>query len=485
VRRLSAAVLADLPEDIRRPSYDRGAIRTGVIHLGIGAFHRAHQAVLFEAALEAGDMRWGVCGVSLRSAAVRDQLEPQDGLYSLVERDAAGERVRIIGAVRDALVAPENPEAVIAALASPDVHLVTLTITEKGYRLTGGSLDFSDPEIVHDLAEPAAPKSAVGFLVAGLARRRAGGLPPFTVLSCDNLPHNGRLLRDAVLDFAGRIDSALARWIAAEGAFPQTMVDRIVPAATDADVAALAIRIGCEDRAMVKTEPFFQWVIEDRFCSPRPDFAALGARLTTAIAPWEEAKLRLLNGAHSAIAYAGGLIGIEHVHEFVALEQGRRFVESLWDESVTTLSPPPGLDLDRYRAALMARFANPALRHRTAQIAMDGTQKLPQRIIAPLVSRLERGDASPMLTMVLAAWMRWVGERVAHGGETVLADPLAKRLAVIQMAQSAQARVDATLALDMMFPASLVPMLRPVLTTAYSELMDGRVRDMLFAADKR
>ena len=425
MKRLSAATLADLPDDIRRPSYDRQAVRTGVVHLGIGAFHRAHQAMLFEAALEAGDTRWGVCGVSLRSAAVRDQLAPQDGLYSLVERDTADERVRIIGAVQSVLVAPEDPEAVIAALASPDVHLVTLTITEKGYKLSGGTLDFSDPEVAHDLSAPKAPKSAVGFLVAALARRHAVGLPPFTALSCDNLPHNGRLLRDAVLAFAERIDPALAPWIAAEGAFPQSMVDRIVPATTEADIAALATRLGCEDRAMVKTEPFFQWVIQDRFCGPRPDFAGLGAQLTSDIAPWEEAKLRLLNGAHSAIAYLGGLAGIEYVHEFVAREGSRHFVEALWDESATTLTPPAALDLATYRAALMARFADPALMHRTRQIAMDGSQKIPQRLLAPISHRLDHGQEIEALSLAVAGWMRWQGGLTDAGRACDVEDPLA------------------------------------------------------------
>ncbi len=456
MRRLSAAVLADLPEDIGRPSYDREAVRTGVIHLGIGAFHRAHQATLFEAALEAGDMRWGVCGVSLRSAAVRDQLAPQDGLYSLVERGAAGERVRIIGAVRNVLVAPEDPEAVIAALASPDVHIVTLTITEKGYKLSGGSLDFSDPEIVHDLAKPATPRSAIGFLVAGLARRRAAGIPPFTVLSCDNLPHNGRLLRDAVLDFAERLDPALAHWIAAGAAFPQSMVDRIVPATTDSDITALTPRLDYEDRAMVKTEPFFQWVIEDSFCGARPDFERHGAQLTTDIAPWEEAKLRLLNGAHSAIAYLGGLAGIDHVHEFVAGAAARRFIDALWDESVTTISPPAGLDLPHYRQALMARFANPALMHRTRQIAMDGSQKIPQRLLAPIAHRLDHGREIAALSLAVAAWMRWQGGLDDAGRAYVVEDPLAAATAsAVRGAGNVPEIVSNLLRIDAIFPARL------------------------------
>jgi fructuronate reductase len=456
VKRLSAATLADLPDDIRRPSYDRSAVRIGVVHLGIGAFHRAHQATLFEAALEAGDMRWGICGVSLRSAGVRDQLVPQDGLYSLVERDAAGERVHVIGAIRSVLVAPEGPEAVIAALASPDVHLVTLTITEKGYKLSGGKLDISDPEIALDLATPNMPKSAVGFLVAGLARRRAAGLPPFTALSCDNLPHNGRLLRDAVLAFADRIDPDLARWIAAEGAFPQSMVDRIVPATTEADIASLAARLGCEDRAMVKTEPFCQWVIEDCFCGPRPDFTALGVQLTADIAPWEEAKLRLLNGAHSAIAYLGGLAGIEYVHQFVAGADRRCFIEALWAESTTTLSPPAEFNLAQYREALMARFANPALMHRTRQIAMDGSQKIPQRLLAPIARRLDNGQEIEALSLAVAAWMRWQGGLDDAGHSHDVEDPLAATTEeALAVANAPLEIVSNLLRIDAVFPERL------------------------------
>ncbi len=429
--RLSAATLDRLPANVAVPRYDRDAVRRGVVHLGIGAFHRAHQAAIFEAALASGDLRWGVTGVSLRSAGVRDQMAPQDGLYTLLVRDGEGERTQVIGAVREVLVAPEDPAAVVAALASPDTHLVTLTITEKGYKLdrAGGGLLRDDPDVAHDLASLEAPRTAAGFLVAGLAARRAAELAPFTALSCDNLPHNGALLRDAVLAMAEAHDPALAAWIAAEGAFPATMVDRIVPATTDADIALLAARLGVQDRAMVKTEPFLQWVVEDRFCGPRPDLAAFGVQLTDAVAPWEGAKLRLLNGAHSAIAYLGGLAGDSYVHEFVGRPEGRALVEALWDEAAETLEPPAGLDVPAYRRALMARFANPALQHRTRQIAMDGSQKLPQRLIAPMAERRARGLPVEALALAVAAWMRWQAGVTDLGEHFSIDDPIAARLA--------------------------------------------------------
>ncbi|UAK26135.1 mannitol dehydrogenase family protein [Sphingomonas nostoxanthinifaciens] len=471
--RLSRAALAALPSDVTTPRYDLDAVRIGVVHLGIGAFHRAHQAAIFDRMLADGDLRWGVSGVSLRSPAVREQLAPQDGLYTLVVRDGEDERLRVIGAVREVLVAPEDPEAVIARLASPDLHLVTLTITEKGYKLVGGQLNRDDPDVAHDLADPAHPTTAVGFLVAGLARRRAAGLGPVTILSCDNLPHNGVLLGRAAIDFAAATDPALARWIEGEVRFPQSMVDRIVPATTDADIAALAQRLGVEDRAMVKAEPFLQWVIEDRFSGEAPPFARHGVQLTDAIAPWEEAKLRLLNGAHSAIAYLGGLAGIEFVHQVVARVEGRLLVEAIWDESAATLSPPPELDVENYRTALMARFANGALEHRTHQIAMDGSQKLPQRLLAPIAVRLERALPIPMLALAVAAWMRWQSGVDDAGHPFTVDDPLAAQLAAASAgAESTAARVAALSAVEGVVPLALAadPRFRDAVTHALASI---------------
>ena len=452
--RLSSATLATLPAAIIRPAYDRAAVTCGVVHIGIGAFHRAHQAVVFDDALNAGDLRWGIVAASLRSPGVRDQMQPQDGLYTMLVRDGSAEQARIIGAVQRVVVAPEDPQALIAALASPDAHIVTLTITEKGYKLdpATGALIADDPQMAADLTSLDSPQTAPGYLVVALGRRRAAGLPPFTAISCDNLPHNGARLRGAVVELARRHDVALADWIAAEGAFPETMVDRIVPATTPDDIAALTDRIGVTDQAMVKTEPFLQWVIEDRFCGPRPDFGA-GVQLTATVAPWEEAKLRLLNGAHSGIAYLGGLAGIEHVHEVLALPEARAFVEALWDEAQTTLSPPPELDIAAYRRDLMARFDNPTLRHRTRQIAMDGSQKLPQRLLASIAARLEAGQGIEALSLAVASWIRWQAGRDDHGESYPVDDPLAAPIAAaLATAQSPADRVAAILAFDAVVP---------------------------------
>jgi fructuronate reductase len=455
--RLSPASLAALPAGVARPSYDRAAAKAGVVHLGVGAFHRAHQAAVFDRALSAGDLRWAVTGASLRSPAARDALAPQAGLYTLVERDSAGERRRVIGALKDVLVAPDNPPALIEAMASPDVHLVTLTVTEKGYHLgPNGQLSLDDPAIAADLTNPHAPMTAIGFIVRALAARRDLGLPGFTAISCDNIAGNGAKLGAAVQAFACACEPALADWITANAAFPSTMVDRIVPATTLDDIDALATSIGVRDEAMVKTEPFLQWVIEDRFAGARPDFDSLGVQVVKSVEPWEQAKLRLLNGAHSAMAYLGGLAGLRFVHEFVSDPERVAFIERLWDEAGETLVPTPGLDIPTYRAALLARFANPSLNHSLRQIAMDGSQKLPQRLVAPLAARLELDPSSPALTLAVAAWIKWQSGRTDADEAFKVEDPLAgeigRRLAGLK---DAAERVDAMLSVQAVFPPEL------------------------------
>lgn len=471
-----------LPASVALPAYDRRAVRTGVVHLGLGAFHKAHQAMVYEAALNAGDLRWGTLGASLRSPGVRDQLAPQSNLYTVTAREGTAERTQLIGGSRGVLVAPEDPSALVTAMADRDVHLVTLTVTEKGYKLdpATGALIEKDPDLAADLRSLERPRTAPGFIVAALARRRTAGLVPFTTISCDNLPHNGARLRAAVLSLAGHHDPSLRGWIEREGAFPQTMVDRIVPATERADIDALAARIGVVDQAMVKTEPFTQWVIENAFVGERPDFSGLGVQLTDSVAPWEEAKLRLLNGAHSGLAYLGALSGIEFVHQVVEIPSGRAFVEALWDEAVATLSPPAGLDVPAYRRDLMARFSNSALNHRTRQIAMDGSQKLPQRLLASIAARLERGMAVDTLALAVAAWMRWQEGKDDGGAAHVVDDPLAARTAGPARLPTADA-VAGLLAIDAVFPPALAGHegFRRALIDALQSLREKGARDTL------
>ena len=425
--RLTTRTLSSLPDAVRRPAYDRASLAPGIVHLGLGAFARAHLCEYTEDALALEFGAWGVVGASLQRPDQRDRLAPQDGLYTLLKRAPAGPELRIIGCVGEVLVAPESPAALIANLAAPETRIVSLTVTEKGYchDPATGRLKADHPDIVHDLANPDAPRSAVGILVAGLERRRAAGLGPFTALSCDNLPHNGGVLRGLVRDFAALSDDALAGWIEANGAFPATMVDRIVPATTDADIAEVAGLIGAEDAAPVIGEPFRQWAIQDVFAAGRPAWDRVGAQMVSEVAPFEFMKLRMLNGAHSSLAYLGYLAGHETVSEASSDPVLARFLQGLWAQIIPTVPAPQGVVLADYGDALLARFRNPAIRHRTWQIAMDGSQKLPQRLLGTIRDRLKAGAPIDHLALGVAAWMRYVSGTDEKGAAIDVRDPLA------------------------------------------------------------
>lgn len=414
-------------------TYRREDVTCGIVHLGIGAFHRAHQAACIDELLTRGARDWGIIGASLRSPGVHEQLAPQDHLYTLLVRDGAQSEARLIGAVKDVIVATRSPGILTEALADPAIRIVTLTITEKGYKLdpsTGGLIE-EDNEISRDLANPGAPGTALGHLFAGLAERRRRGLRPFTILSCDNLPNNGERTKAALLAYADRIDPATADWIRGDGAFPSSMVDRIVPATSEADIAELAQMTGLLDRGMVKTEAFMQWVIEDCFSMDRPDFEAAGVQMTRDVSHWEHAKLRLLNGAHSSLAYLGGLCGLGYIHDCVGDQDFSGYLECLWDEAATTLVPVSGLDVSAYRRSLRHRFTNASLLHRTHQIAMDGSQKIPQRLLDTIRSRLKSGAPIDALALGVAAWIRWQLAVCEEGRTYSLDDPLAPRLSTL------------------------------------------------------
>ena len=426
--RLSSKTLGQAAAGVTLPRYDRSAIRTGIVHLGIGAFTRAHQAVYLDDVLARGDLGWGIAAASLHSPETRDALGPQDGLYSLAVRSGEGAALRVIGAVREVLVAPEDPAALIARMADPAVRIVTLTVTEKGYchDPASGELDEGHPDIRHDLGAMGAPRSAPGLLVAALAARKAAGLAPFTVLTCDNLPANGATVKRVLGRFAALVSPDLGAWVADEVACPSTMVDRIVPATTAEDKAAISASLGLEDAWPVVTEPFTQWVVEDRFPLGRPDFAAVGVQMAADVAPFEHMKLRLLNASHSAMAYLGYLAGYETIAETIGDPAFARLVRGLMDEEVSpTLHMPAGVDLAAYKADLIARFRNPALRHRTWQIAMDGSQKLPQRILGTIRDRLAADAPFPRLALAVAGWMRYVTGTDERGRPIDVRDPLA------------------------------------------------------------
>ena len=429
--RLSSTTLATLPAAVRRPGYDRARLSPGIVHLGLGAFARGHLCEYTEDALALEFGAWGIVGASLQRPDQRDRLKPQDGLYTLLKRAPGTPDLRVIGCVLDVLVAPEDPQALVARLAAPETRIVSLTVTEKGYchDPATGRLKADHPDIVHDLDNPQAPRSAVGLLVAGLAARRAAGLSPFTALCCDNLPSNGHVLAGLVRDFAALRDDGLAGWIEANGAFPSTMVDRIVPATTEADIAEVTALIGVQDAAPVIGEPFRQWAIEDRFAQGRPRWEDVGAQVVSEVAPFEFMKLRMLNGAHSSLAYLGYLAG----HETVADASGdpvlARFLQGLWSEIIPTVPAPQGVDLSRYAGELLARFQNTAIRHRTWQIAMDGSQKLPQRLLGSIRDRLKAGAPIDHLALGVAAWMRYVHGTDETGQAIDVRDPLAAEFA--------------------------------------------------------
>jgi fructuronate reductase len=458
--RLSLGCLTALPPAIARPGYDVSGLTRGILHLGIGAFHRAHQAWYTDAAMASAGGAWGIVGASLRGAGMRDNLVAQDGLYTLVEKGGAQTRRRVIGAVRDVVFAPDDPSRLPRLIADPNIRIVTLTVTEKGYchDPASGRLNLAHPDIVHDLAHPGAPVSTIGILVAGLTQRHRAGGAPITLQTCDNLPHNGATLRGIVLEFAARADTATAAFIEREVAFPNSMVDRIVPATTGALIAETAAALGVMDAAPVQAEPFSQWVIEDTFAAGRPAWDRVGVEFVADVAPYEEMKLRLLNGSHSMLAYLGYLGGFEYIWQvmrdpdYVALM--RRMMR---DEIAPTLALAGRYDLDAYQASIVERFANPALLHRCEQITMDGSQKLPQRLLGTIRANLAAGRPFRRLALAVAAWMRFVTGVDEHGKAINVRDPLADVLKARASAVGGDPRAiaDALLGVEAVFGTDL------------------------------
>ena len=386
--------------------------------------------------LLADDPSWGIIGASLRRPDTRNALAPQDFLFTLVVRSGSGTTTRVIGSVLDILDATTQRENLIAALADPRTRIVSLTVTEKGYchDPATGALDPRHPDIVHDLSQPETPVSAPGLIVRALELRRATGTPPFTVLCCDNLPANGETVARIVTGFAALRDRKLADYIAGEVAFPSTMVDRIVPATTADDRKFVLESTGFADAWPVVTEPFSQWVIENKFAAGRPPFEGAGAQLVANVRPYELMKLRMLNGSHSTLAYLGYLAGYEFVSQVIADPAFRKLIHDLMTEEVIPTLPRDIGDLSAYRDALLERFANPALKHRTWQIAMDGSQKLPQRLLGTIRDRLARSLPVTRAALGVAAWMRYVTGVDERGAKIDVRDPLAGRLRAIAAA---------------------------------------------------
>jgi fructuronate reductase len=444
----------------------------GIVHFGPGAFHRAHQAWFIEKLL-ADDSRWGICAVSLRSSDVRDALAPQHNLYSLALR---GESMgfQVIGAIREILIASESSQAVLQRLAAPTTRVVTATVTEKGYCLTGdGLLNPSSPEIAHDLRNPRVPTSLIGFVVEGLRLRRAAGLTPYVSISCDNLPDNGAKLARAVIAFAQEIDPELARWIEGEAHFPSTMVDSITPTTTAQLRRESFEALRLTDRWPVQRESFAQWVIEERGSSAGPDWQSAGVTLTDDVAAYDRAKLRVVNGSHSTLAYLGSLLGHRTVFEAMSDKTLVTFLCDLIDHDIRpTLAAPRGMDLHSYVRDVLARFENPNLRHELAQIAWDGSQKLPPRLLSVIEDALRAGRSVDRLCVPVAAWMRFVCRAAKRGDKLV--DPLASALEEIgsNCSGTGIADVPRFLALERIFPRTLVA--EPRFTRPLTDIYDGK-----------
>ena len=467
--RLSLANLPLASARLERPAYDPRAVQIGVAHFGPGAFHRAHQASAFHQLL-AEDPRWAVSAVSLRSPDLQAALDPQDGLFVLAQRDAET-RLMVIASLRERLTAPRAYEAVVRRLTDPGLKLITSTVTEKGYCLTAsGALDLERAEIIADLACPERPASLIGWIYLGMKRRRAVGLAPFLIAPCDNLSDNGGKLGRAVVDYARRLDPDLADWIGGESLFLSTMVDSITPATDDALRERVASESGLVDAWPVQREAFVQWVVEKSDAGQQPDWAAAGVQITTDVPAFERAKLRLLNGAHSMLAYLGLAMGLETVSQACGTPLLAAATGRLWEEVSPLLSAPAGLDLAVYRADLMNRFRNPVIVHRLSQIAWDGSQKVPVRLMASLVETVRRGQSAPVLALAIAGWMLFCVEAARRG--RALTDPLAARLQAHGLAATGSARdVDDFLDDPTIFSdEARLPAVRDALRTAYVDL---------------
>lgn len=453
---LSQKTLAAVKPGVAIPAYDRQAVSVGIVHFGPGAFHRGHQACYIDTLL-AKDPRWGLCEVELRPGGSADALTAQDCLYTVAELEVHP-KFRIVGSIKEYLTVADGQEPIFARLINPDIKLVTMTVTEKGYCLgADGNLDRRHPDILHDLSDPKSPKSLIGWIVEGLRRRKAAGVAPFIAMSCDNVMGNGHKLKRAVLDYATALgDGAFAQWIGDNVKFPCTMVDSITPATTDEVVQKVVDGIGMQDGAPVQRERFQQWVIEDILGPEAPDFASVGAEVISDVEAYELAKLRLLNGAHSTLAYTGLLRGAASVEAAMADAPLGAYVEAMMREDIVpSLRPVAGFDTKTYISELLTRFRNPALTHLLYQIASDGSQKIPYRILAPIADNLAAGRPVGRLALPVAAWMRFV-ERDAKAGRP-FNDPMTDALTAIGKSCTGKAHEDVQrfLALTSVFPAAL------------------------------
>lgn len=458
---LGAPLLARLPESVRRPAYDRAALRPGMAHVGVGAFHRAHQAEYTDDLLEHSFDRWGVVGINIRDPLLAPALGSQDGLYTRLMREDDRAEARVIGSIVSVVDAQADAAPALDVLASPEIDVVTLTVTEKGYchRPASGALDWDLPDIVHDVANPREPRSLPGLILRALELRMLSHARPVTVMSCDNIPANGAVLGAVVRALAERRGAALSDWIAANAAFPSSMVDRIAPATAPADRETVKQRFGYRDDALVVGEPFRQWVIENRFAGRTPRWDRAGASFVSDVAPFERLKMRVLNGAQTTLAYLGVLAGHAHTADDMRDPLLVGFVRRMiFEETLPTLGLVPGVDPRRYAEESLARLRNTAIRHRNHQIATDGSHKIVQRLLDPIRERLRLGRNIALLAVPVAAWMVYLIRASKRFGRSWAADdPYAGAVAAIaeRVGGDAQALAAEILAIDAIFHREL------------------------------
>ncbi|AEG45481.1 mannitol dehydrogenase family protein [Isoptericola variabilis] len=446
---LTAETLATLPQvaaargtDLPVPAYDRSALRTGIVHIGVGGFHRAHQAMYLDRLMNEGKaLDWAICGVGVLpgDARMRDALTSQDGLYTLVLKHPDGTlEGRVIGSIAEFLLAPDDPEAVLEKMASPDVRIVSLTVTEGGYNIhhVTGEFDAADPSVVADLADGAVPATTFGLVTEALRRRRDRGIPPFTVQSCDNVQGNGDVARQVFTAFARLKDPELGAWVEENVAFPSSMVDRITPVTTDDDRRLVAERFGVDDAWPVVAEPFTQWVIEDRFPTGRPPYEEVGAQLVDDVEPYELMKLRLLNASHQALCYLGYLAGHRYAHEVTQEPVFARFLLDYMDREATpTLEPVPGIDLDLYKRTLVERFSNAHVRDTLARLCAESSDRIPKWLLPVVRHNLATGGEVHRAATVVAAWARYAEGTDEQGEPIAVVDRLAERLQAAALRQ--------------------------------------------------
>lgn len=455
--------LLDVPSSIQnKPSYNRNNMIARIVHLGFGAFHRAHQALFTDRLLNRGNSDWGICEVNIVGGEqLIDDIRKQDHLYTVLEKGATTKEALIIGSVKESLLATSDGiDTILEKMADPVVEIVSLTVTEKGYcMLPGGSgLDLNNALIKADLANPSKPMSAPGVIVEALYRRMQRGLRSFTALSCDNIPENGLVLKKAILGLANARDTQLALWIEANTTFPCTMVDRIVPAATSETLIEIEHALGgMYDPCGIACEPFIQWVIEDNFVTNRPNWDEVGAEFVDDVVPYEEMKLRMLNGSHSFLAYLGYLAGYEHINDCMNDKNYKKATLSLMlQQQAPTLNVPSNVNLQHYANKLIERFSNPSLKHRTWQIAMDGTQKLPQRMLDSIRWHISHHSDFSLLALGVAAWMRYVGGVDDNNQAIDVRDPMLNELTrLVKSSPDGLERVDALLSLNSVFGTDL------------------------------